>query len=123
MSNRTPLRFLTYAIVTGSLLFSAAHLIGCTTTGQLAGKSGPVSAAATVQAACAAVTAADGAFQVFAKAHPGVIDANGMSVEGGVMATVAPLCASGATPNTATAEAALISAAVQIATLLTTWQK
>ena len=55
MSNRTPLRFLTYAIVTGSLLFSAAHLVGCTTTGQLAGKSGPVSAAATVQAACAAV--------------------------------------------------------------------
>ena len=44
------------------------------------------------------------------------------TVEGGVMATVAPLCASGATPNTATAEAALISAAVQIATLLTTWQ-
>lgn len=105
-------------------ILAIALLSACTTTGKIASTTnGPVSSTATVQAACAAVTAADVAFQVFAKAHPGVIDANGMAVEGGVMATVAPICAPGATVNTTTAEATLISAAVQIATLLTTWQK
>jgi len=89
----------------------------------------------TIEASCAAVAGLNTAFQTFAAQHPGVIDANGMSTEGAVMTSVGlpvdgqsppipgSICAPPYAVTLAVAETTLISASLNIASLLATWQK
>lgn len=106
-------------------LFFAAALValtGCAGDGGFASKAKPIDKAQTLKATCDGIAKLDVAFQAFAKARPGVIDANGMSVEGAALATMAPLCAP---PYQADLDAALsagIAATIQISALLATWR-
>lgn len=125
----------TIGLVIGMGLIAAVSMLaGCGTNGKLVSSTNPISAPATVAAACGLVIAADGAFQTFATLYPKVIDANGMATEAAVMGTVGLTpgggaatatspCAPNATINVAAAETTLISAAFQISNLLKTWQK
>lgn len=89
----------------------------------------------TIGVTCAAIAQANTAFQTFAAAHPGKIDANGMSTEGAIMSSVGldvagkapPLAGSVCAPpyqvTTAVAETTVIGALLNIANLVATWQK
>lgn len=104
----------------------------------LSGCAGMFSAAnlpATVKSGCSLVGASNATFQTYAASHPGKIDANGMSVEGGIMDTVGlpvdgkspikpgSVCDPNAVPNLAIAETTLLTASLNLANLLSTWQK
>lgn len=122
------------AFAAATIAIASMALSCCTSTGGLAGAGKPVDTAATVATSCNFVKTADFSFQTYAKQHPGVIDANGMNTEGGVIApiftrnpdgtltAVATGFCGGGPINIGVAESTLIAAAFQVATLLTTWQ-
>lgn len=103
-------------------LLVALALSGCAADGGFAGNTKPVDKAVTLKATCDGLQKLDVAFQAFAKARPGVIDANGMSVEGAIMATIVPICTPPYAANLDTAINTAITATIQISTLLATWQ-
>ena len=92
---------------------------------------------ATIQAVCNGIALSDQSFQQFAKAHPGVIDANGMNVEGGIMSTAglpiygsqvmtpAPgsICSPPYVATATVSETTLIALSFEAASLVTTWVK
>lgn len=104
------------------VLLAVLALSSCAADGGLATHGQPVDKAVTLKATCDGLQKLDVAFQAFAKARPGVIDANGMSVEGAIMATTTPICTPPYATNIDTAINTAITATIQISTLLATWQ-
>lgn len=116
------------------ILLATAALSACAADGTFAGNGKPVDKQATISATCDGIAKANIAFQTFAASAPGMIDANGMAVEGAAVASVgldtdpsaAPkpgsVCAKPYVGDLAVAENAALTTLIKVTQLLATWK-